>query len=280
MKKIINISIYVITISMVLLFLFYMFVPKDITNKITKNKDNILCKLPVKIEEKFMEPIVNQGDIIIFNKCFETKDIQKQTPVVFRHNSENVVVLVKEISNNKIFVYQPNNNEVFNPITYDDILAIYYEEENPNSPIKKDIEKVEFKDSLVLVPQNWKVVKKEENSLIIQNIQEEDFQTYFQVYTENIDNKWIEYIQEFKSKIKQLAPSIEIISENIVEINNNDFYIIDTKVTQKNQDYFVLFALLKKENQAFVFSFNSLQFLKENNSPIFYQVLNNFYFTK
>jgi len=131
-----------------------MFVPKDITNKITKNKDNILCKLPVKIEEKFMEPIVNQGDIIIFNKCFETKDIQKQTPVVFRHNSENVVVLVKEISNNKIFVYQPNNNEVFNPITYDDVLAIYYEEENPNSPIKKDIEKVEFKDSLVLVPQN------------------------------------------------------------------------------------------------------------------------------
>jgi hypothetical protein len=90
----------------------------------------------------------------------------------------------------------------------------------------------------------------------------------------------MEYIQGFKLKIKQIAPNAEILSEDLVEINNNNFYIIDTKVTQNDQEYFVLFALLKNNNQGFVFSFNSLNILKEKNSLVFYEVLNNFYFKK
>jgi hypothetical protein len=154
MKKIINISIYIITIAMVLLFVFYMFVPKDLTNKITKNKNNILCKFPIKIEEKVMEPNINQGDIIIFNKCFEESDIKKQTPIVFKDKTQNTIALVKEIVNDTILVYQPNNKNVFDPIVKENIIAIYYEEDNPKSPIKKEIQKTEFNGSLILVPEN------------------------------------------------------------------------------------------------------------------------------
>lgn len=281
MKKIINISIYVVAIITVLLFLFYMFAPRDWANKAVKNKDSVLCKLPIKIEGKSLEPVINRGDIIIFNKCFDIQDLKQDTPIVFRENSVNTVVLIKEISENNISIYQPNKDKIFSPINIEDIIAIYYEEENPISPIKKELEKVEFQNALVLVPQNWQVSQKENNSLVIQNLQEEDFKTYFQVYTEDIGNKLLlDYLPEFKSKIKQLAPEISFTKEDILDINDNSFYIIESTLSQQDKEFFVMFALLKNQNKVFIFSFNSLDILKQDNSVTFRQVLDNFYFIK
>jgi len=112
-------------------------------------------------------------------------------------------------------------------------------------------------------------------------LQEEDFKTYFQVYTEDIGNKLLfDYLPEFKAKIQQLAPEISFTKEDILEINDNSFYIIESTLSQQGKEFFVMFALLKNQNKVFIFSFNSLDILKQDNSVTFRQVLDNFYFIK
>jgi len=128
-KRFINLVILLLIAIFVAILLLYKFLPPNIiTNNFKEGTlvSDVYCTLPVKISGNSMEPFFSPGEKTNFNRCFEMKDIMRNTFIMYKENSTNRIAIVDSVLSDQVIVYQPNRQEDNrNNVKFEDIVAIY-----------------------------------------------------------------------------------------------------------------------------------------------------------
>ncbi len=142
-KKTINILAYSIAGFVILVVLAYKFLPAKVIVGLAGNDNKVsqvLCSVPVQVSGQSMEPILKQGSRVNFNKCFEAKDIQEGTAVMFKDGAVDRIAMVDEIKDDGILgLSQPGKlDSSIDDINIKDVLAIYILDDSEKQIVKDE----------------------------------------------------------------------------------------------------------------------------------------------
>lgn len=122
-------SIFVVVI--IIAFIWIKFVP---SSKIPFLKDNdnfitqAICSYPIKVSGDSMSPILQGGQTISSNKCFEKNELDSGVVILYRDNKDIRLGIIRDIQNLGRLVYKVSNERDLNKlqdVLPDDVVAIY-----------------------------------------------------------------------------------------------------------------------------------------------------------
>jgi len=291
MKKVyIILSIIIAVIA--LLFLTFRFMPAQYIIGILgdNNISSLACSYPVRIAGDSMEPDFRSDQTAIFNKCFTQDDLTIHKIIAFQNGDVIRLGIINSVENLPggltYKVVQSNRRDSVSDVSYNQIVAIYKKEFGGQSQKETDKqagEPVEIKilNYNLTLPAGWQIAKEDNEQSVYVNtneIPENNFQTYLSVSRDKIPGGTLsDYFNNLKNEIKKSAVGIVFDNENSVKINKQDALAADGYVRQNNTNFKILTVAVKgRDDDVWVFNFNSTESKWEENAPIFEQILKSF----
>ena len=126
MKKVFGIIAVVIIILIAIYVVARILPPQTIKSIVGSNNaiSEVACSYPVKVSGSSMAQFFKEGELVNFNKCFETSDLSSDKIVVFKDNGSNRIGIIQSVADNTYRVKQSNRDAVFT-ISEKSIIAIY-----------------------------------------------------------------------------------------------------------------------------------------------------------
>lgn len=128
MKKILYIILIVLVVIVVAGIVWTRFVPVNDIDFISENDNavsDLVCSYPIRISGDSMFPILDDGETIIFSKCFTSEDVKVGTVLTYKSDTVQRVVVVRNILEDGTYEVSNESNKIeLRIITFEDILAI------------------------------------------------------------------------------------------------------------------------------------------------------------
>ena len=114
----------IIILIIVLIFIGLRFLPTNILKNVFGDNNPLACSYSIKVVGDSMEPYLSNGDLIFFNKCFNSDDLIKDTIIAFKEKDIIRIGIIQENTKGKIKAVQSNRSDRIFDILEGQIIAI------------------------------------------------------------------------------------------------------------------------------------------------------------
>lgn len=130
-KKVISIISVVITVSIVLAVVWIKFVPVNELDFVSESDSpiaSVMCSFPIKVSGSSMTPLLENGETVIFSKCFDEDDLLVNKVITYEDGSVQRIGVIREVKGEVYKVSNEARPEDIRDVQFEDVSAIYNKE--------------------------------------------------------------------------------------------------------------------------------------------------------